>query len=148
MITESEDELIGAHKQPEEIANKYSIDTWYQHIRNFTFETEFIELQKEEALAIKSEIGSLRIGSTHIPTKEEKELILSVQNKIDAVIQKKFGGKAFVKLSIRSPKDAVYEVMNSRVKNILDCKLKELQQRGGITENDELIAFFQVATKP
>jgi len=143
---EAEDELVGVHQQPGDIAHEYAIETWYKHIREFTFVSEFLDLNEDEAKAIHSVIKSSWINSTHTPSQDDLNKVQQVERRVESAVIK-FGGKAFVKLNTRSPKDAVYEIKNDKVSEILDPLLKELQKKKNVTENDELIAFFSSCNK-
>jgi len=68
-------------------------------------------------------------------TQKDEELIQIVKEKLDNVINE-YGGKAFVKFSTRSPKDAIAAIENVKMKN----EFLNLLQRSK-SANDDMVAF-------
>ncbi|XP_065886483.1 uncharacterized protein [Dysidea avara] len=85
----------------------FALDTWYDgNLKGHTFETEFVELTTAEIDAMVR--GSQFLDMEKSLTDDQQVALVELEKKLDTAI-KKFGGVgAFVKLSTRSPKDAIF----------------------------------------
>jgi len=111
----------------------YSIENWYEKLKEFTFKTNFIPLDLDEAIAISKykeitvlfsriqmqemsnpntyAIADWMNGAPLTPditpfiSEEEKSVISKLTHKLENAVQS-VGGTAFIKLSSRSPKDS------------------------------------------
>ncbi|ORX76394.1 hypothetical protein BCR32DRAFT_329365 [Anaeromyces robustus] len=130
----------------------YRIEHWYPKIREYTFETIFLNVNTETCRAITKYAESARLirqsinfqsnledrlfiheeAAKYLPvSKEIFELLDTLENQLDNAI-KSFGEDgAFVKLSTRSPKDTAIQLHNMHVfiaeslRKDMDCREKE-----------------------
>ena len=93
----------------------FDIDVWYPSLKDFTFLTEFIPFTKREALAILNYQHYAFNERKNKFSKEDVEVLLSLQKRIQKVLNSNFSSKrgkrkgtegAFLRLCGRSPKDA------------------------------------------
>eukprot|EP01102_Stenamoeba_stenopodia_P013452 TRINITY_DN4369_c0_g1_i1.p1 TRINITY_DN4369_c0_g1~~TRINITY_DN4369_c0_g1_i1.p1 ORF type:complete len:361 (-),score=86.40 TRINITY_DN4369_c0_g1_i1:25-1107(-) len=111
----------------------FALETWYPQLRDFTARTEFVHLGEQE-------MRIMHDACLHRTLSEDgKALIEKFVSDIDSIIQTKFNGSAFVKLSTRSPKDALTSVENTRFKQAL---MDELKHSDG-SANEDTCAFVQ-----
>ena len=85
----------------------FGLDTWYNgSLKEYTFETEFVELSETEIDAMVKGSQFLDIEK---PLSSDQQLALDeLEKRLDTAIGKFGGTGAFVKLSTRSPKDAIF----------------------------------------
>jgi len=85
----------------------FALDTWYDgSLKDHTFETEFVDLTTTEIDAMVR--GSQFLDMEKSLTDDQQVALGEVEEKLDLAI-KRFGGVgAFVKMSTRSPKDAIF----------------------------------------
>ena len=85
----------------------FGLDTWYSgSLKEHTFETEFVELSETEIDAMVR--GSQFLGIEK-PLSSDQQLALDeLEKRLDTAIGKFGDAGAFVKLSTRSPKDAIF----------------------------------------
>jgi hypothetical protein len=115
----------------------FGISSWYDSLKDHTFQSSFVVVSPACARAMldvhhKSESSNVR-----------NELLVALEAQLDTAI-KEVGGKAFVKLNTRSPKDVpIYDFENAKLKQLLDenlalvpSNLSELER-----ENLEVAAF-------
>ncbi|KAH3746147.1 cell division cycle protein 123-like [Pelomyxa schiedti] len=76
------------------------LDTWYEVLREHTYETIFVELTKQDAAAMVSVHEGKAVGAA-----QAKATVDSIREKLHAAMSS-MGGTAFVKLSSRSAKDS------------------------------------------
>lgn len=116
-----------------------NIEKWYEEIKDFTFPTTFITMTKEEGKLLLKANTSCEERIFEL-TKEDKEQLKKLEEKLDAEI-KKFPNGAFVKLSCRSPKDAtaVAPEMIERYRNAVKQRVNDGQQ---VDANIKLIELF------
>jgi hypothetical protein len=138
-----ETEILRVYENAEDVAREYSINTWLEDLMeaNETFVTHYFDFTVEEAKALKN--------SFNTPSEEEKIILLQIENKIDSLLAK-LGGRGFVKLSTRSPKDVVFELKNEKVLNQLSVELLNIIDAKGlsnVTIDDELVAMTTAANK-
>jgi hypothetical protein len=85
--------------------NPYNLITIYDSIKDFTPVTNFIKISEEETLAIADCYRSLESKTVEL-TKKQAAYIRQIEQKVEALINEKFKGKAFfAKLYQRSFKD-------------------------------------------
>jgi hypothetical protein len=94
----------------------FDFKNWYDLLKEFTFESKCIPIQRKEAMAILTQNAISRFGNKQL-SNEEKDSLLMLKERIQGVIDE-FNSPVFVKLSTRSPKDAGfshpdYETMKS-----------------------------------
>jgi len=96
------------------------IEKWYELLWELTFPTEFLEVSKEEAVKFKNYFNTredflllveTRQSAMDAIKEELSPLAAKIQEKIDL-----YGGRAFIKTSSRSPKDAIE--LNGRLRQI------------------------------
>jgi hypothetical protein len=109
---------------------EFNLDRYYSEIEEFTFRTTFIELSLHQAESLSKVLRDAPL------TVEEKEYIQSLTTRLNEAITTY--GKAFAKLSSRSPKDAVDKLPHK----IVPILKKELSQHPQ-TPAGEFVAFRQ-----
>jgi len=123
----------------------YEIDQYYESIKDYTFQTDFLELSVEEVKAWRlfNKNGKM--------TNEENRLFEQLKSRLDQKIKtiSKNGQGAFVRLSTRSPKDACDKIPE-RVIPLIVSKLRNASipdEKSNETTNMKLIvlrtAFFE-----
>ncbi|KAL6618434.1 hypothetical protein U3516DRAFT_796516 [Neocallimastix sp. 'constans'] len=135
----------------------YRIEHWYPKIREYTFETVFLDVDYETCCAIAKYCESSRLlrqsinfqdtledrlfiheeAAKHLPVSKENFTLLKVLEKqLDDAI-KSFGEDgAFVKLSTRSPKDTAIQHHNMNV-FIAESLRKDMECVGGKMDDNE-----------
>lgn len=102
-----------------EIVQQYAIDyyfsrfdaqVWIPLLGKHTFATKSIHLSQEEAQAIVHTYESTLWTSMKQQDPQDAIRIENLQCKIQCELDTHFGGKAFIKLSTRAPKDAIFVV--------------------------------------
>ena len=78
--------------------NSYYIQNWYQDVKELTFESEFFTLSQDEVLSLLSFLEKTQ-------NKQNQEIILKLENKLDDFIQNLPFKQFFFKFDFRSPKD-------------------------------------------
>lgn len=85
----------------------FALDTWYNgSLKEHTFETEFVELSEAEIDAMVR--GSQFLDIEKSLSDEQQVALHEIEKKLDTAIKKYGDTGAFVKLSTRSPKDAIF----------------------------------------
>ena len=97
------------------------IEKYFNSIEKFTFPTEFIPLSKELA----KEITDLHMKDAKQRGTRSKQMTL-VENAIDQIIYKRKWDLIFIRLSSRSPKDALQN--NSNLKQLFQKELKFIEE--------------------
>ena len=87
--------------------NIFNLDEYYSKIKNFTFKSIFINLTKTQLSLFKRYL----INKSKLNDKELVEFNKFIKNPIEDAI-KKLGNCAFIRLSTRSPKDAVDKLVD------------------------------------
>ena len=135
----------------------YRIEHWYPKIREYTFETAFLDVDSETCGAIAKYAESARLlrqsinfqdsledrlfvheeAAKHLPvSKETFALLDKLEKQLDDAI-KSFGDDgAFVKLSTRSPKDTAIQLHNIHV-FIAESLRKDMERAGGQMDDNE-----------
>jgi len=112
--------------------NSYSLDQYYDSITRWTFSTKFVSFSRNEAIIWLNHIKKKTLNE------EEERIFSGMLERLQAAIQS-FGSQgAFVKLSTRSPKDAVDKI-GDKVVNILRKELESIPDKKD--QNDVLIAI-------
>jgi len=132
----------------------FDVDQWYDACSDFTQQTQFIPVSKEEAAVIVKQYEFLVLKKTEQELQgDEYECLKALENKIETVLEDKFYDEetgcpsAFIRLSARSPKDAAFS--SEKIKQVLKRKLYERKaaEEGIVTpedrQNDEFISFFE-----
>eukprot|EP01122_Echinamoeba_exundans_P015346 TRINITY_DN7238_c0_g1_i1.p1 TRINITY_DN7238_c0_g1~~TRINITY_DN7238_c0_g1_i1.p1 ORF type:complete len:359 (-),score=61.52 TRINITY_DN7238_c0_g1_i1:115-1164(-) len=99
------DPLNEAHasgSRAKEYTDQYDVDRWYEKLQDITFKTEFAPVYRFEAEAITC---SYQRGKSKL-TDAQKAALEKLEGRLEKLIEK-FPQGAFVRLSTRSPKDAV-----------------------------------------
>lgn len=141
MTEDEESTVLRIYEQAEDIAKEYAVETWLEQLGGHTFRTDYFLLSVDEATALKNSFKSL--------TKAESDLLQQLEKKIDVLLQN-FGGVGFVKLSTRSPKDAVFELKNQKVLVELEKEFSNVLKSKGvdnITNDDRLLAMTNAANR-
>ncbi len=95
----------------------YEVDNWYPLLKDLTFETVIIPMTTAEVLAMKqrnsewaSRMQLRRWGASEdeLPPLPLPQALSDLVRRVDEVVQSFSPDGAFVRLSDRSPKDAVY----------------------------------------
>jgi len=123
----------------------FALETWYNPLKEYTARTVFIELSKEITKELYELCNTCYIEESlsNPSTVNLSESLSQVISKVDSVIKNDFNGKAFVKLSTRSPKDAITEKLNSKMEK---CLIEELS-KSDKTENGDAVAFVKSARR-
>lgn len=143
---------------PLDVVSDMGFDTWMPWISDkHTFKSQDISISRDEAKVLITHIEQFQcIGGRLVPNTESHSppsrddllLIDGIRSKLDSVIQS-FGGLAFVKLSSRSPKDAVFDMFNARTAALLDENLQRIDYSSHVSKDQmdcaELLAFFSAA---
>ncbi|KAL6063817.1 hypothetical protein QOT17_011313 [Balamuthia mandrillaris] len=128
---------------------QFELDQYYDHIQPHTFETRFVAFSLEEAKAWRE----YNRGAAEL-SKEEEGLLAGLKARLEEAIQLfvERGNAAFVRLSTRSPKDAVDKDEEALRPLLVEALLQQQQscRKASLDEldaNDCLIAlrkaFFQ-----
>jgi hypothetical protein len=125
-------------KQVDKSTDPLNIENWYDSVKEYTFETEFIEISslEAEALIAAYEDPNGKLGKYTI---EYKILLLHLEKTLDQFIDSKIG--AFIKLSSRSPKDAVFKLPH------LPQLIQDAKKQGGMDKNLTITHIFHQALK-
>lgn len=95
----------------------FSVEEWYEHIKDLTFETYFIPMTVSDALSIQHSYESKKKNDVKKFTDNDKANIKNLIEKINTIIQDKFKGEpAFIRMSTRSGKDAVVKTKEFKEK--------------------------------
>lgn len=121
-----------------ETEDPYSIDKYYSSIP--TFETTFIPISIEEGQAIIARYRQIYDLKGADPTFDHQKTLQNLQQRLNDQILK-YGGGAFVRLSRRSPKDAISQCPSllQRAKDSLRAELSKIESP---TIHDETVAVF------
>lgn len=106
--------------------SRCDVEHWYNILKAHTFATEWFELDELAMRAIRT-----RFAKDPLTKEEEKRLVLLCSS-IDGLISK-LGGAAFVRLSTRSPKDAIVsspEFVRSMQEQLRQIDSKDLAATG------------------
>lgn len=131
----------------------YDIDQWYDKCSGFTFRTCFLPISPDEARILCKQHEKLVMAKKLEQTPEEYQSFKGLEQKIQNILETEFYVEdddsiaAFVRMSARSPKDAV--LSSSEMSQHLKRKLYEqrsaykyTQPSPVLIQNDEFIAFF------
>jgi len=124
--------------RPTLFSHLLAIESWYEILGDHTPKTEFVPLSLAEAEAFYEQCHWYYCGAkpnSQVST-QKKTLLKKIEERVDSKI-KLFNGKAFVKLSTRSPKDSLTSGINERMKVAFIEELK----RSDSTPNGDLCAF-------
>jgi len=134
----------------------YRIEHWYNKLREFTFESEFLDVDPETCKAITKYAEGVRevrqclkfqntvedrlsvheAASKQPPcSKKYMDLLKALEQRLDTIIKKYGDDGAFVKLSTRSPKDTALEMHEMRMM-VADALAKDLERAGGEMDED------------
>lgn len=87
----------------------YSVDRWAPALGSHTFRTLTFPMRLREAEALVHHYQALHLGTQLLD--EHSRVLEELADKLQSVIQSpEFGGRAFVKISTRSPKDVVFHL--------------------------------------
>jgi hypothetical protein len=86
-----------------------SMDKWLKCIEDFTFETKFLSLSREEGAAILrwlrcTDIIGGRVVQREVVAPEYGAIVQTIENRISSCLNEFSSKRGFVKLSSRSPK--------------------------------------------
>jgi hypothetical protein len=109
----------------------FALETWYEPLKEFTMKTIFVPISLQEAELIY-DICEFKKNNL---SEEKEKMIKKIETNLDNAL-KEFNMKAFVKLSTRSPKDAIVDISNLKMKETLLELLKQSK-----TPNEDTIAF-------
>eukprot|EP01117_Protostelium_nocturnum_P013769 TRINITY_DN5176_c0_g1_i1.p1 TRINITY_DN5176_c0_g1~~TRINITY_DN5176_c0_g1_i1.p1 ORF type:complete len:347 (-),score=88.53 TRINITY_DN5176_c0_g1_i1:44-1084(-) len=122
------------------------LENWYDKLKDYTFQTKFLDISQEEAQCIIDSYDDARHFDNKISSNPSKQETLSnLKNRLDQVIQS-FGKEkgAFVRLSTRSPKDVVLK-LREKVEGILKKELEDL--KAGDDLQKQIVALVRAAIK-
>jgi len=101
----------------------WAVEAWYEAIREFTFETLFVELAP---LGVDALLQAHNARSTGCPLNAQSaDTITALAKAVDEAIAN-VGGAAFIRISTLSPKDAVIW-MHSKLQPILQAELAHVE---------------------
>jgi len=109
------------------------IENWYDELKEFTYETYFVDITMEEGKAMHRLYDARMKGETN---HEDETLLKKITVNLQSTIDKFSGVGAFVKLSSRSAKDASV-TSNNTIKIFKDI----LSKIENPTDNDKLISI-------
>lgn len=113
----------------------YDVENWYPLLKKYSFETDFIPLTIEEAICILQRYRKVVIGRTNLFLLDEYQEELALQKlaqKLQGPLNNMKG--AFIRLSTRSPKDAVMnldenkEILQDRITSFVKS-IPNIQKR-------------------
>ena len=114
----------------------------YSSVKDFTFQTDILELNTEEAQQM---INYYRHHTLHQKgVAVSNSVLTNLQSKISSIIQKQGTNGVFIRLSSRSPKDSGFST--NRMHQILSQKLAQIDYNSLSDEeiqNEEFICFFK-----
>ncbi|KAL6050058.1 Cell division cycle protein 123 [Balamuthia mandrillaris] len=136
-----------------------NLENWYPQLKEYTFETTFLNLSPEEARAIVSTYQQKQrqeCGKEQAKAEEEELHLLSqLKERINNAIKAFVGGEgedggAFVRLSTRSPKDAT--IAGDKTMRLFEEELERMEQEEQVEnaredENARLVALIVASTK-
>ena len=107
---------------------KFSPETWYEKVEKMTAKTFFLELNKEELIAMKS-FYSYLIIKKDMPNIEQAKTILNLEKKLQKLLDSKNIKNYFIRLTQRSPKDgiALNKNFNKDILNLENFNEKMIQ---------------------
>lgn len=121
--------------------DSFSISSWFDQLRNFTFPSSFLALSYDEGRAIYD---------AHLKKARQNydDILAPLQRRLDAAIG---GRNVFLKLNTRSPKDVpVYDFDNPSVQKAVDLALDAVQvtpQMTALEVQNLQVAAFVAATQ-
>ncbi|KAJ5078546.1 cell division cycle protein [Anaeramoeba ignava] len=126
----------------------FAIETWYPYVEKYTLKTEVLEVSIEEAEALLNYCeefynSNSNIESKNLKTEENKKTLSLLEQRINTSIESNFNNASFVKLSTRSPKDAVTTGINEKMKQEFENELKKSDG----SPNQDTIAFVNAKRK-
>ncbi|KAL6078085.1 Cell division cycle protein 123 [Balamuthia mandrillaris] len=137
-----------------------NLENWYPQLKEYTFETTFLNLSQEEARAIVSTYQQKQrqeCGKEQPAAEEEEQLHLlsQLKERINDGIKAFVGGEgedggAFVRLSTRSPKDAT--IAGDKTMRLFEEELERMEKEEQVEnaredENARLVALIVASTK-
>lgn len=124
-------QVTGVHNEDERRDYFFSsgVEGWYEELKDHTFKTSFVKLTKKEAKTIKNIFFQKE--------KADEKVLKSLEKRLDKSIKENHEGKAFIKLSTRSPKDstAAFKKASEAYHKVDKSKL---------TENEKYIKFSEL----
>ena len=96
-----------------------NIENWYSSLKEFTFETKFLEISAETAQSILNCYDD-PVGKKF--TEKDKENLKKLEEEINEIINLQKG--SFIRLSTRSPKDSA--LFSSKLEDLMRKNLKIL----------------------
>jgi hypothetical protein len=124
-----------------------NLENWYDQLKDYTFETTFLDLSPAEAHALIRAFNHHKGKNPNNFTDDDDRLLKHLASRIDAVIvpyQNSSG--AFVRLSTRSPKDAV--IAQTKTQEFWKQELEAVgdPEIAAKDENARLIALIKAST--
>jgi len=114
----SKQEILGKGIREEDVEafriryykKQFGVESWYEQLREYTFETQFVELTFEEAVALRDHIVDKRKSERAKIDCPPANIVSVLSKKIDAAMVAATptgvsGNGFFIKLDTRSPKD-------------------------------------------
>jgi hypothetical protein len=121
--------------------DSFSLSSWYDQLATHTFESIFISLTNEEVVLL------LQLHHSKEPPQKQLQLLEQKMDKAIAAL----GGKVFVKLNTRSPKDVpIYDFENVQLQNLIRRNLLQIDIKkidGLDLQNREVSAFVAASTQ-
>lgn len=112
----------------------WAVEGWYEAIKEFTFETRFVELPPEAVQALLRAHDARSAQRTLEPA--HATVVEQLREQVEEAIEA-LGGAAFVRISTLSPKDAV-KWQSEKLKGLLEA---ELEGAAAGDEDAEIIAI-------
>ncbi|PRP78291.1 hypothetical protein PROFUN_13825 [Planoprotostelium fungivorum] len=123
----------------------FSINTWYDALREHTFRTETVDLSFEEAQSIVTVFLSKRQAGVDLS--KERDILQKLAVRLDWIIKNDFNRRCFIKLNTRSPKDApIYDFNSQTVKKAIISEISRLEPQER-DDNNETIAFVKATNR-
>lgn len=126
-----------------------SMEKWLEFVEEQSFATRFVPISTTEARALLRWLQAFdiiggRVKQKHTPDAEDVAVVSLLAQRITEALSAFPGNQGFVKLSSRSPKDAVFDCWSDKTARLVDA---ELQKARLGDDNDECKAFFAAANK-
>jgi len=107
---------------------QFGIGQWYESLKEHTFPTEFLPLSMQDVLAILETNSQTRSNSIESIKPEHREVLKSLEQRIDNMITPWRSHGVFIKLNTRSPKDVSVDSVQDpkRVRQIIQWVEEDL----------------------
>jgi len=143
------------HEYLSKVTSFFRVENWYPFIKDYTFQTQILDLSLEEANALLK-YREIYIMAKRLKLDEKEYIDQSTLNMIDNIKEKlekclisyrENGKGAFVRLSTRSPKDSA--LSSQKMKEMLKEIIQKSQEKDPQSINaivEDAIAYIQCSS--